>query len=238
MSSNSNGNGNDPDPTGVRIIVICGEGPARDSYIRALAALGAKADAVSWFTEFYNAMTDYAYNGIAVDLPTKIKNMRFEREFVHNILGRYPVAYLRFDKRSGKIASYYYGNAGRETGLRAFVENRCRPFPARRVRTVYQRKDVHLNVLLSPKPDFDKTETERTVTMNLSRTGCNIFTARQWGPNGDVWLVINELADSTPIRGIVRWKIDWGESLRVPGIGVEFVGMSEGQQKEISRMLE
>ncbi len=71
----------------------------RDTYVRALGAFGADADAVSSFTEFYTAMTDVPYNGVVVDLPTKIKNLRHEREFVHNILGRYPVAFQRRENR-------------------------------------------------------------------------------------------------------------------------------------------
>jgi hypothetical protein len=42
-----------------------------------------------------------------------------------------------------------------------------------------------------------------------------------------------DLYDRTPISGIVRHKVKWGEDLVIPGIGVEFEIISKNQRRSL-----
>ncbi len=53
--------------------------------------------------------------------------------------------------------------------------------------------------------------------------------------NSDVWFIIKELTDQAPIRGKVLRKIDWGKSMCVPGIGLQFTEIKESQFEEICK---
>ena len=44
---------------------------------------------------------------------------------------------------------------------------------------------------------------------------------------------IMDLYDQSPISGIVRHKIKWGEAMVIPGIGVAFESISENQRRSL-----
>jgi Tfp pilus assembly protein PilZ len=69
--------------------------------------------------------------------------------------------------------------------------------------------------------------------MNISRGGCFIFSNHKWEAGSDAWFIIKELTDQTPIRGEIKRKIDWGQKMSVPGIGIQFMDISDSQFKEI-----
>ena len=69
--------------------------------------------------------------------------------------------------------------------------------------------------------------------MNISRGGCFIFSIGDWEVNNDALFIIKELTDLTPICGQVRWKIDWGSKMSVPGIGVKFKEIKDSQLKDL-----
>jgi len=77
---------------------------------------------------------------------------------------------------------------------------------------------------------------EFSATINISKGGCFIFSTRQWDEGGDVWLRIKELTDNALIGGQIRHVARWGESTRIPGIGVEFRTISASQAEEISSL--
>ena len=37
-----------------------------------------------------------------------------------------------------------------------------------------------------------------------------------------VWMIIKDFDDDTPIKGEVRWRIEWGKAPQIPGIGLKF----------------
>ena len=74
---------------------------------------------------------------------------------------------------------------------------------------------------------------ERTVTINVSKRGCFLFSAEDGMDGGNVWLTINELEDKTPIVGVVRWSVKWGRAMVMPGIGVAFESITPRQTDEL-----
>lgn len=49
---------------------------------------------------------------------------------------------------------------------------------------------------------------------------------------------MNDLNDRTPIVREVRQHYKWGESMRVPGIGITFKDIKKCQQEEIGMVVE
>ena len=70
--------------------------------------------------------------------------------------------------------------------------------------------------------------------VNVSIGGCFIYTIDDWEIDAEVTMVIEELKDQTPIEGSVRWKRAWGESMQIPGIGVQFGNIRPAQLEEFS----
>jgi hypothetical protein len=73
----------------------------------------------------------------------------------------------------------------------------------------------------------------RTVTMDVSSNGCFLFSSARFQLGGRVWLRIIDLYEKTPISGIVRHKLKWGEAMVVPGIGIEFETITESQRQSL-----
>ncbi len=49
---------------------------------------------------------------------------------------------------------------------------------------------------------------------------------------------MNDLKNHTPIMGEVRRRHQWGETMRIPGIGVTFKDIKKCQLEEICRVIE
>ena len=95
------------------------------------------------------------------------------------------------------------------------------------------RKRIHYNVVLSKSGDFSQGNTEKTVTLNVSKSGCFIYTTGNWRINDRAAFTFKELDDNKPILATVKWKTVWGKSMQIPGIGVEFKEIGETQIKKI-----
>jgi Tfp pilus assembly protein PilZ len=95
------------------------------------------------------------------------------------------------------------------------------------------RKVVHFNVLLSNDESMDEKKLERTVMINISKGGCFLFSGRDWSDTSKAWLIINELTDKTPIEGDIRWSVEWGKQMTIPGIGLSFKHIKSSQLEEL-----
>ena len=74
---------------------------------------------------------------------------------------------------------------------------------------------------------------DRTVTMNVSKGGCFIYSVDDLQSDTRLMMMFKELEEQTPILGEVRWRALWGEAMQIPGIGVKFKNLSEGQLAKI-----
>lgn len=73
--------------------------------------------------------------------------------------------------------------------------------------------------------------------MDLAPGGCFVLTYADWGLGTQAWMVLRDLPDCAPIPVVVRWAQPWGQARHLPGIGVEFVGLSMAQVQEIAGLL-
>jgi Tfp pilus assembly protein PilZ len=216
----------------IRVLLVCREGTSLQNYLDACKGQDAQIDLASSFEDLYKAIVKIPYNGILIDMPTKITTLSNDKERVDSILKRYPVARLTFNDKSGQLCVFYSNQVAGSGTLENFITKQCRSFTARTIRS-NRRRDIVFNVILSKTKNISDQDSERTVTMNISRGGCFIFSIGDWEVNNDAWFIIKELTDQAPIRGLVKWEIDWGNEMSVPGIGIQFTDISDSQVKEI-----
>jgi Tfp pilus assembly protein PilZ len=216
-----------------RLVLACTEGVAREKYHEALKKLGVRLDTVSSLKELYHAMSRTPYNGVMIDIITKIKASQEEKNLVHAVLEEFPLIQLKWDDETGTIKSIFLGQVIGSGELEDFINQECRLFDARRIRSSV-RKDIHFNVILSRDHHFPETGIERTIMINISEGGCFLYTVGEWERGQDACFTIHELEDQTPILGKVKWRIEWGRSMKIPGIGIEFQDIRESQRKEIA----
>lgn len=224
------------EPVETRVMLIAGDPVSRRGYQETLAKIGVIVDTVTSFREFYYAVLATPYNGVLVDVPTKIRTPNDEKDLVKEIMDLFPVIQLNFDSATGKISTYFTGQLNKSCTLDYFINNECRRFRARTARRS-ERKTMHLNVMLGREKAGRRSPFERTVTINVSKGGCFIFSTVEWGVGATAWFMIKELKDGTPIRGEVRWKVDWGKSMQIPGIGVTFEEINEIQRDHLNALL-
>ena len=223
-------------PVETRVMLISGDPVSRKGYQEALAKTGVIMDTVASFREFYYAVLAIPYNGVLVDVPTMIRIPKDEKDLVKEIMDLFPVIQLKFDPATGTISTFFSGQLNKSCTLDDFINNECRRFLARTARKS-ERKTLHLNVMLGKEKFGRRSPFERTVTLNVSKGGCFIFSTVDWGVGATAWFMIKELKDGTPIRGEVRWKVDWGKAMQIPGIGVTFEEMNEIQRDHLNSLL-
>ena len=216
----------------IRILLVCRKGTSIQNYLDACKGQDTTIDVASSFEDLYKATLKIPYNGILIDMPTKIITLSKDKERVDSVLKRYPVARLTFNDKSEQLCVFYSNQAAGSGTLEDFITKQCRSFIARTIRSE-RRRDIIFNVILSKTKNISDKNSERTVTMNISRGGCFIFSIGDWEVNNDAWFIIKELTDQTPILGQVRWKVDWGRGMSVPGIGVQFKEINDCQLNEL-----
>jgi Tfp pilus assembly protein PilZ len=216
----------------IKLLLLSPEGEIRQAYHDVINKLGVQYDTVSSFKELYNAMAKVSYHGIMIDLNAKLRAPKDELGPVKKILERFPVAELRWDKDTKIIGLFYQGQSKDGGNLEDFINRICRPSNATIISTE-NRSSVNFNVLLAKTNDFSAEKVERTITINVSRGGCFIFSTNKWNINDDAWIIIKDINDQTPIRGEVRWAVEWDKGIQVPGIGLLFKEIKEPQVAEI-----
>jgi hypothetical protein len=214
------------------LILVSPEGEMRNAYAKAIDPIGVRYDTVATLQELYYAMEKVPYNGILIDLATKLKTPHEELNLVENILEKFPVIQLKWEDKTKVFRTYYPGQHKSGESLEDFVNKQCRFFDARKI-SIEKRVEANFSVLLSKDKDFREGHVERTITINVSDGGCYIFTAQKWDIRSKAWFIIKGLSDETPICGEVRWHFAWGCRDQTPGIGVKFQEIKESQIKEL-----
>jgi hypothetical protein len=216
----------------MKLILVCKEGDARQAYLREVKTLGVEVDVVSSYYEFLRTMASIPYQGLMIDLVTQMKMSMEEKNVSKEILGFFPIIQLKWDAESGSIRNISFSKSTTSDSIKEFIHNECQSFTARAIR-LNMRKLVHFNVLLSNDESMGEAFLERTVTMNISRGGCYLFSCRDWSLNPNAWFIINELQDKTPIAGDVRWSVEWGKQMTIPGSGLSFKRIKQSQIEEL-----
>lgn len=215
--------------TEIRVLLIVQDESSRNKYLEALSGCDVRVYVSSSFQNMDAEICTQSFHGIFLDLPTKIKALKQNKYYVYGLLEYFPVAQLRYNEKTGQISCFY---SSQENGgsMADFIRLECRNVVPRMLRSD-TRKDIHFNVRIFRTPE--DVPLEHTATINISKGGCFLFSVRPWRIDDDVWLEFMELSRNRFLHGRIRRIVPWGESKQIPGIGIEFLDITESQLAEI-----
>jgi hypothetical protein len=216
-----------------RLILVCKEGDARQAYIRDSETTNTEIDVASDFHELLQAMTHTAYNGIVIDIVTSIKASKEEKQLAHDLFQVFPVVQAKWDRLNDSIRTISSGKTIGGAPLTEFIAAECVHFSPRTIRS-NDRRSITFNVLFGSAESSNDNSLIKTVTINISKGGCFLYSSDNWTGSDNVRLIINELRDKTPIISVIRWSVEWGKAMVMPGIGMEFKCINEDQIQELS----
>lgn len=215
------------------ILLVAQTGVARERYLALLRDLGARVLVAEEPDEVFAALRSGDFSGIVFDEPTLLANDAFDPGELRSLCERYPALYVMLDPDTDKL--YVLGDcqyASSRQGIEAFVSE-CQDFspPAMRIGA---RRRATLPVLLSRDFTDPKAVVEATMTLNISRVGCFVFTVAAWERGEQGWLIFDDV-DPRPVLVRVIWRQSWG-SRRAAGLGLRFEEPHEALLSEIGRM--
>lgn len=175
---------------------------------------------------YHNAVVSGLYHGLIIDTDSLKKANDEEREVFRKMQQSFPILFLDSATLYRKDAKpdEFWDN---QFVLSFF--NAVEKFTPRPLR-IEKRLPLHLPALVCKSAP--KSESVLGVTDNLSLAGAFVilttgFKGLEVGNRIDLSFVgINE---QDPIRAQVRWVSPWGRVGRLPGIGVQFDGLTENQ---------
>lgn len=183
---------------------------------------------VTSLKEMTETLQTTPYNGIIIDLSTKTKATNDEKEMVTNIIEQYPTAHAFLDKKTKEVKIINDEQHPFNTAFDLFIQKECMLFPPRKIR-MHARKDLNYNILLCHGPKFNEADAEKTISLNVSKGGCFLFSSTLWLPKDEATLVIKDFQDKTPIYAQVVWSVPWGKTITVPGVGLQFFNITKNQ---------
>ncbi len=223
-------------PTCAPVLILVARSETRiNTYREALELRGFACHPVTELRELPACTCRQLFHGILLDMPIITKASPGDKALVADILQALPSAYLNIAPATDTIkllpANQLYGTA---RSLNEFL-TACGQFTPRLVRP-NDRVPLHLNALVSHQGRDQ--EPEQTVSLNLSRQGCFLFSTCTENQTGqEISIRFIGMDDPTPIIAIIRWVRPWGSVNQMPGIGVTFERISESQSRQLEELM-
>lgn len=206
----------------MRLLLVVGQGAARERYLAEAARHGARCDAVLHPAEVFLTLRRRRYNGILLDVPTLVRSKASGDRILLDLAEIFPVLRVRFDPDRGCVHALRYGQmVDREGALEAFFEE-CKDFPPRHARAG-ERAEAFWPVMVRREATG---ETVRAVTANVSFLGCFLIHCGTWSRGEATWLRFPDIPEAGEVGAKVAWIAPWGASRGLPGVGVSFDGLS------------
>lgn len=217
-----------------KLIILAPPGSARELYIAAVLKSGIGADVVSTCQEMFESMAKNPYCGALLDFFVKMKSSSSEKKVLAEISESFPMMIVKTAPEPGQIQAFSFSDVKKGETVEGFIEKECLAAKPRIIRAS-ERKNLIFNVIVSDNPRFSGGLLERTVTINVSATGCFVFSVNERDVDSTVWIIFREVEDKTPIKAVIKEVLPWGQKRRFPGFILEFETIKESQLKEIWR---
>ncbi len=164
-----------------------------------------------------------AYHGVIADIRFSMKADAELKQQLRRLENIYP--FLRV-KPAADGSLHGISSLSGSVSLEEFL-GQCRTFPARSLREE-ERREEYVSAWLSVTPDFAEAET--SVSLNLSCRGAFFYSARIWEVGTTLRIRFPGQGQDLDFAARVCWCRPWGgKSDGLPGIGVEFLEVSERQ---------
>lgn len=209
----------------VAILIVSENQSINKNYRNYIEGHGCMCEIVSTFGDMRERMRQAAWNGLMVDLRTKLKYPSTNPDLTNKLFETYPLVTVRWMVKAHKIAALFNGEGTCSKDIENFLQA-CSKHGARRIRA-HERFPLNLPVRICPSKEFKGAE--QTVTIDVSESGCFVFTTQAFERGQILWLDIPELPDKKPIKALIRRIIPWGKGHQIPGVGLEFHGLTPDQ---------
>jgi len=217
-----------------KLIILAPPGSARELYLAAVLNAGMDADIVSTCQEMFDSMAKNPYCGALLDFFTKMKSSSSEKKVLAEISEGFPMMIVKTAPEPGQIQAFSFSDVKKGETIESFILKECLAVKPRTIRAS-ERKNLIFNVIVSDNPRFSAEGLERSVTVNVSASGCFVFSVVERVVDSTVWIIFREIEDKTPIKAVVKEVLPWGQKRRFPGFCLEFETIKENQLKEIWR---
>ncbi|WP_319779770.1 PilZ domain-containing protein [Maridesulfovibrio sp.] len=221
----------------IRILLVAAPGDNRGVYINALKEFDIQFDVTESLHEIALSHSKVKYSGFLIDIPTLLRSSASDKSEANLLSDNFPV--MRLSHKAGEgircIPTGKYSGHG--STLDEFFKDSCLNFTARSLRGTKRANKV-LNVLLNRDINSAHSQMEKSVALNFSPEGCFLYSVSRWKKGDTLWIAIMELDDKAPIKAEVHWTVPWGTKLQMPGIGVNFLSLSDEQGDQIEAIIQ
>ena len=221
----------------INVILIAAAGEGREVYLKAIESFGVHVDVVSSIYEVYENYGKVRYHGFLLDVPTLLRLRAADKSEVNLLIDNFPVLRLSYTSSNGIRCIPTGKYSGYGNSLEEFLKNNCRKFTPRSLRGTRRGTNV-LNVLLNRNLNSLAGAVEKSVTINFSSEGAFFYSVAIWKENDHLWAIFKELNDKTPIKAEVKRVVTWGKTSNIPGIGVKFLNISDGQSEQLEELIQ
>jgi len=216
----------------IRLLLASMDEARTQKYQEILKDFDIQLDVVTSLKDLHYTLMDTAYNGLLIDMATKIKAPGDEKSLITDTVKQYPTAQLILDIKTGNVRIQFLSKLEGGNTLEKFITQECESFKARRIRSS-RRVSLHFNALVSKDAQFHEATTLKSATINVSKGGCLLYSNESWEMQSTAHFILKELNDQTPIQGTVCWTLPWGKAMTLPGFGIQFSHISKDQLTEI-----
>jgi hypothetical protein len=210
-------------------LLVVSSSVAKGHYFDKVESAGATCKFIEGIEDLYSAQQQDTFHGIMFDIHSMLKLSRQDRIALKECCKALPtLKHFLHPETNNMVINYSSFDECAIIGLEDFVE-RCARLPGQRLRRE-PRYNIFMNVVLNGC---------LTNVTNISRRGSYILTTEESLKTGDeVSVSLEEVSDRTPIRCVIKRKVEWGCKYQAAGIGVEFLSMTDSQQSELDSILQ
>lgn len=207
------------------LLAVSYDDNVRAVLVKNLAAIVPRVEACATFCEAEAIALEEPCRGVVVDLSAMVKAKSEEKIVAYTLAAFFPALRVRA-MGPMLVPMSMPGEAQQEKSLKAFVTNVCDRTPARRLRR-YKRRAICVPTSIGDHRGF---------TLNISWGGAFIADMNperyRVGEHLEVTLPDFGMQVEVAVRRIQRW----GEH-RPPGIGVEFVAVTQELEMNLRELL-
>lgn len=217
-----------------KILLVVKDMERKARFLRKMDELDTAFSVVCSLQEAILQASEEPHCGVLIDMLLMVRVPVSLKASVEGLLYGLPSATLNIHVSSGDIRILTRGATVSEcSSIDQFVKV-CAGFSPK---TIFpkKRESLYFNALLDRDTEF--TSAERTACIDISSGGCFLFSVRDDLAIGDtVWIKLVGIGHDYPVKGVVSWIRVWGTTQHIPGIGVNFISVSDELKKTIYEM--
>jgi hypothetical protein len=216
------------------IAIVSRSGSVLEAYQRFFGAYGVNLIHALSISELYKKFPGAVVAGFVVEVHRMVKSTETEKVLLHTMTEIFPSVKTNWNSEEGFRALYNDSDKSGEENLRAFLRD-CRNFKPRPLRKK-RRHEKKFNVLFWPLQASQQT-VQRAFTVDVSSGGLFVATCDPPQEGTVVSVVLREVAPR-PFKVMVKWNLQWGIAMRIPGFGGGFVDMDDDLAEKLEKALQ